>query len=264
MQLDANPQLMILVGPPGSGKSQAIQSIITDMYNTKRINFGIAFVGSKFAGNYDYLPDDMVKEGYDEQELQNYVEEVASFIRKNKIKRAPQSFILFDDLMGVMDLYSPFFTNLIARFRHFGFNIIFGVQYLKKGVPTTVRECMTVAMMWRSYNKESFDACYTYFGQVAHDEKQFEELYDKATSVQHRCLVFQPPSNIYGERPKSRDALIAYSYYGYIAPAKIKKIKLYKKNLKKNESAKNSIKSPVNGDEQQLLNTFKGESWWYS
>ena len=85
------------------------------------------------------------------------------------------SFILFDDLVGVLTQNTPFFQNFVTTARHLNISIVIAAQYIAKGISTTLREQVNFAIMFRSKNQRTLKYLYESFGQLFETYDQFKD-----------------------------------------------------------------------------------------
>jgi hypothetical protein len=215
LNLICKPLIICSTGKCGVGKSYLIKQLI---YNYSKLNyfkFGLAFVSTKFNGGYDYLPDQYVIENYNEQYLKNYIEKLKDYKKKKGI--IPASFIILDDIVGHVNFYSPFWSNLISTYRHLNLTIILGTQSIsvRGGVSTLYRQMCNVCFMFRTLYKDTIEAYHRAFGALCEDLNEFEKMFLEVTSERHACLMF------INDKHSKED-----SYYSYKAPNNDSKFKL--------------------------------------
>jgi hypothetical protein len=215
LNMICKPLIICSTGKCGVGKSYLIKQLI---YNYSKVNyfkFGLAFVSTKFNGGYDYLPDQYVIENYNEQYLKNYIDKLKDY--KKKKGNIPPSFICLDDVVGHVNFYSPFWSNLISTYRHLNLTIILGTQSVsvKGGVSTLFRQMVNVCFMFRTLYKDTIEAYYKAFGALCEDLDEFEKMFLQVTSERHACLMFV------NDKHSKED-----SYYSYKAPSDDVKFKL--------------------------------------
>jgi hypothetical protein len=121
-------QMYVLVGKSGRGKSHMIKYLVFNGVKHFDWNFGLCFVRTKFNHDYDYLPDKKVIEGYSQDILMQYIDNLKGIKREGKEIRP--NFVIFDDLIGVLKSATPEFNNFISTFRHTNTNVMISVQYL--------------------------------------------------------------------------------------------------------------------------------------
>lgn len=105
-------------------------------------------------------------------------------------KKLPQSFLWFDDLMGVLESDSSIFMHLITTGRHLGINIIICAQYLAKGINTTLRAQTNHALIWGTKQHRSLDLLHKEFGQLFPSRDAFSKYLQAATSTKYACVCY--------------------------------------------------------------------------
>lgn len=180
-------QIMLFLGRPNSGKSYCIKSII---YNFRdHFKFGMCITGTKFNNDYDYIPDKYIIDNYNEEYLKSYVDNLKK-IREGKKELQP-NFLIIDDMLGKIDLYSNFWINLISIHRHLNMYIFFACQYLKaKGSATILRETCNYAFMYRSVYQNTVKSLYEAFGGLFDTYEEFKKVLNETTKEKYNCLLF--------------------------------------------------------------------------
>jgi hypothetical protein len=191
VMLKRKPQIYVLVGRPESGKSHCVKSMLYDYQKAGYFKFIVAFVRTKFNHDYDYLPDEYVHESFDEKKLKTHIEKLREWRKKND-KPLPPNFVIFDDLLGEIDCYSPWMMNWICSFRHTNTSIIMTAQYLMgaKSVSTCLQECTNVAFIFNTKFKNSKKALYEAYGQLFDNYDAFCEAFQRITATRFHCMVY--------------------------------------------------------------------------
>lgn len=189
---DPKAQIFVLVGKSTRGKSHMAQWLIRSISAhpdpRRRWRFGLVFAGSLYTSAYDWIPKNARVEGYSEARLKAHLDKLKAHKRAGK--SLPQSFIWFDDLMGVLGLETPVFMNLITTARHLGINILICAQYLAKGINTTLRAQVNHALIWKTKQQRSLDLLWREFGQLFPDREQFVEYLTAATEQPYACVCY--------------------------------------------------------------------------
>lgn len=185
-------QLFVFVGKSLKGKSHFIKWLLYDRFTNANWQFGLTFCVTKFNGDYKFLPDNRVIEGYNEGVLQKYIQNLQKKIRNEGKESVPPNFVLFDDLTGVLDNNTDWFVNLIATHRHTNTNLIFATQYLtgKKAISPIIREQTSFAIMFRSMTARTKTTLYENFGQLFPNQAAFEETLERITSQPYHALLY--------------------------------------------------------------------------
>ena len=190
MELDfSNPQVCIFLGKPKQGKSWALRHTILKNTIDENRNFkhGIVFTKTKFNGGYDYLPDDYIYEDYNPQILQQYLDG----LKELDPKHIEPSFVIFDDIQGLLSSGDATLTQLVSNHRHFKISCFFCFQYIhSKGSTPLLRECTTMAFLFNSKGKRTLEAIYENFGQLFDNFKEFKEYYLACTKEKHTAMLY--------------------------------------------------------------------------
>ena len=216
MDLDfSKPQIVVCIGKPKRGKSFAVRwMIIKNSVDNKIFKYGIAFTRTKFNKDLDYLPDEYVYENYEPNVLQEYLDGL------KKQEKIEPSFILFDDIQGVLNPNDPVLTSLLACHRHYKISIFFCFQYIYgRGSTPVLRECTTYAILFNSKGDRTLRALYENFGQLFDSFNEFKEYFLLLTSKPYTAML-------YVQDIDNKDD----NYLEFQAPASMKKFKHLKLN----------------------------------
>ncbi|ETO03166.1 hypothetical protein RFI_34243 [Reticulomyxa filosa] len=159
-------------------------SIIVIVHN-HYFHFGMVFTGTKYDNEYDYLPDDKVVEGWNEQVFQKYVK----FLEEKKKEfgdNFPPNFIILDDLIGKLTK-SPMFTNFICCIRHMNCTLIMCTQYLRKATSTELRENIDMAFIFGTKFGLTIDGLFEAFGALFGDPKEFQRVLSSVAKEPYAC-----------------------------------------------------------------------------
>ena len=182
--------LYILCGKSGKGKSHMTKYLLTDGLQSGKFKFGLVFTRTKFNHDYDFLPDDRVLEGYNEQVLEKYVNNLEKMIKKNG--SVPPSFLVFEDLVGVLNSSSEWFNNFISKFRHYSINIFICVQYLmgKRAISPIMREQTNFCIMFRSKTLRTLNNLFENFGGLFNSYEEFKEHLLSRTEQEYTACLY--------------------------------------------------------------------------
>ena len=181
------PQVVTCIGKPKRGKSYAVRwMIMKQTLEKKHFKYGIVFTKTgKFSKDYNYLPDEYVFEDYDPEVLQAYLDGI------KEQKTIVPSFIIFDDIQGVLDSSDPVLTSLIACHRHYKVSLFFCFQYIYgRGSTPVLRECTTIAILFNSKGDRTLRALYENFGQLFDDYKSFKDYFLNLTSEDFVAMLY--------------------------------------------------------------------------
>lgn len=193
MKLDfSKPQITVCVGKPKRGKSYSVRWMILkntvdkSVKEKNRFKFGIVFTKTKFNKNFDYIANqDYVYENYDPEILQQYLDGIE---QQQKIE---PSFVIFDDIQGVLNANDPVLTSLIACHRHYKISIFFCFQYIYgRGSTPVLRECTTYAILFNSKGDRTLRALYENFGQLFDTFNEFKEYFLDLTSKPYTAMLY--------------------------------------------------------------------------
>ena len=189
MELDfTNPQVCVLLGKPKQGKSWALRwMIMKNTVDEKNFKQGMVFTRTKFNGQYDYLPDEYVYEDYDPEILQQYLDG----LKKLEPDQIEPSFVIFDDIQGLLSNADNTLTQLVSNHRHFKISVFFCFQYIYGRASTPVlRECTTMAFLFNSKGKRTLEAIFESFGQLFDNFKEFKEYFLACTKEKHTAMLY--------------------------------------------------------------------------
>jgi hypothetical protein len=210
------PACILSVGKPKSGKTYNTRFLLTYFSHTKKIfKGGLVFTGSRdLNDDYDFLPVKAIINGYDEDVLKRYVENIEQY-RKRTGQAPPASFIVFDDLLGKLT-GSNYFNSFVSIYRHLNITIFINVQYMKtKASNTLLRETISYAFIWNTKTKNSIDSIYEVVGQLFDSKEDFKKHFFETTKAKHAAMLYIA----------TRDEL-QNNYYETIAPENFKKIRI--------------------------------------
>ena len=188
-------QICLMVGSCGSGKSNALKYWILKNSTGKNpvFNFGIAFTGSKFDGEYSgdtgYLPDDNVYEGYDEEVLERYVAALEKM--KEEDDEVPINFLILDDLLGILSKFDGRLLNFFANSRHYNCRIFLTSQNLVTNAASAIREVTTAALMFPSRNFLTQENLFRNFGGLFPNFDEFRAHMNDVLTEPYTGLLYK-------------------------------------------------------------------------
>ena len=188
---NGRPALICFVGKSYSGKSYFIRYYISNGLLTKKFKFGMVFTKTKFNKDYDFLPDKAVYDGYNEEALKQYISNLERMKRKQGVNM-PRSFLVLDDIQGVLSDQTEFMNNFLARHRHYNITLIVAIQYLggRRGVSPLFREQCTHAVMFKSKTKKTLENLFLAFGQLFNSLEDFKRYFFAATEQKHSAMLY--------------------------------------------------------------------------
>ena len=182
-------QLFIFIGRSGRGKSHLVKYILTDRLSRNKWNFGLVFTQSKYNRDFDFLPDDKVIP-YDEEVLKKYVNNLKRIKEKNG--KVPESFIVMDDLQGMLNNQTNFMINFLSTYRHINVNLLICVQYLgsRNAISPQVREQVSHAIIFQSRTKRTLDNLYESFCGLFDSFEQFKQYFLNSTKEKYSAMLY--------------------------------------------------------------------------
>ena len=135
----------------------------------------------------DDICDEYVYDGYQEGVLRKYIENLQKWREKNN-KPPPKNFVIFDDLVGLLDSRDNYINHLHTVGRHTSTVFIHNIQYIKSISPT-IREQVELVYMFRSTTKNTMEALYENFGQLFDKYVEFKNFFLGAIK-QYQALLY--------------------------------------------------------------------------
>jgi hypothetical protein len=151
------PFIMTSIGRPESGKTSFHTYC---MYNMGHIfNEVYAICGSPSAGTDYYF----IKKGNLSRTFnKKFIVSILAYAEDNPDKQ----FALFlDDLVGTVDMLDDVIKALVSKFRHYNMTLFFGLQSVRQGVPTLLKDATTYAVMFTQSTGISMNAVHEAFGE---------------------------------------------------------------------------------------------------
>ena len=161
----SKPKVILNIGKPGSGKSYNCRYIILKNTLENQIyEGGIVITSTKFnKDQYPFIPEKYIYE-YDKEFLENYINNLKE--KREKEDKIPRTFLIFEDMMGLLNRNDPFLINIHAIHRHLNMDIFHNIQHLNTGSSTWLREVVSYAFMFNSRSFNSIKSLYENFGQL--------------------------------------------------------------------------------------------------
>ena len=189
---DGFAQMYVLVGKSLKGKSHFVKWLVYHKFGAgkPKWKFGLVFVRTKFNHGYNFLPENSIVQGYDQDVLERYVEQLEKIIASEG--SVGPNFIIFDDLVGILSNQNQWFINWISTHRHFNTNVVIAVQYLtgKNAISPIMREQTSVAMLFNSKTRRTVENLYESYGQLFPTLREFQDYYQQATAEPYVCMVY--------------------------------------------------------------------------
>lgn len=214
-------QLFILVGKSERGKTHFLKWLLYNACLRARAPFqyGLIFVRTKFKHSYKFHWSSAkyvkIYEGFMLTVLQTFVRNLEQ--RHKEQGYLEPSFIIFDDLVGVINNGNPWFQNFIGTYRHFNITLFVAVQYLtgRQAVSPIMREQTTAAIMFNSKTLRTNQNLFENFGQLFPKRKEFEDHFFSMTD--ERVMGTRHAACVYFEWEDD----IRKNYFSWLAPAEL-------------------------------------------
>lgn len=207
----STPQICLFVGKPNRGKTHAMKHLVMERcLAPDGFKFGVVFTGTTFDDEYDWVPNNAVIQGYDRVAFFRYL----SFLEEMS-PNIPSNFIIFDDLVGILDKQDPYLLNFICNHRHYNCTVFLSIQYIFQGATPTLRECVTKAFLFNTKTKKTLNALFECYGQFFERYKDFKTFFMEKTSKKFECILFVQDNDDIRE-----------NYFEYKAPAELPLVKL--------------------------------------
>ena len=160
---DKTPNITLINAPPEPGKTYLVKHILTSLYKKKKIKFGIVFCSTGFnSENYEYIPEDYLHAKFDEKLLLNLMNIQEQQVTLHGKGNTETAFIVFDDMLGLINFKSNIIIELFTKYRHYNIMIIITTQYLF-AVPPLLRECTNFFITFRITSSRSVKGVYESF-----------------------------------------------------------------------------------------------------
>ena len=195
-----------MIGKSKQGKSFMCRSIIKRQALDGQFKCGIVFTTTKFNGGYNWMPQNMVITGYDEDILKRYLNKMKRYRETHNDTPLP-NFVIFDDCANSVNWNDPMLSIFINTPRHFGTSVFIMVQYSKGLILPNVREQCDFAFIWNQRTAGSIQAAFENFGTGFKDLEQFKQTLNDITKTPFQCLFVNNDETEFNKR-----------YCAYIAP----------------------------------------------
>lgn len=214
-------QLFVLCGKSERGKTHFMRWMLYTGCARKRapFQFGLIFVRTKYRNAYKFhkksKPYVKMYQGFLPSVLIKWLEKLEERFEKNGY--VEPSFIVFEDLFGVLENNSPWFNNFMATFRHLNITIFVAVQTLmgKNAISPIMRDQTTAAIMFNTKTERSITNLYENYGMLFANKKAFQHHLQKMTEPESTGSPFS--CCIYFER----EDRLSHNYMSWLAPKKL-------------------------------------------
>jgi GTPase SAR1 family protein len=155
------PNISLIIAPPNCGKTYLVKYLLTDLYINKKIKYGVVFCSTNFnTNNFDYIPEKYIYSSYQDDIITNLIDIQINQIKENK--KAEPCFIVFDDMIGMINFQSKTLTELFTKYRHYNITVLLTTQYIYK-IPPLIRECSTFIFLFFVTSRRSLKAAFECF-----------------------------------------------------------------------------------------------------
>lgn len=232
-------QLYVFIGKSEKGKTHFMRWLLMEKMTdpVAPYKFGIAFVKTKYKNSYDFLPEHAVFEGWNPEVFFAYVDNLQKMFEQND--GLPPSFIVLEDLMGVLENETSEFTNFIATFRHLSIDLYVASQSLvgHRAISTAMRAQTNFAVMFNEKRVDSVENLWRNYGAMF-EKKDFIKYFDLNTNSKY---VGPYVAIVYKEREDDVDE----NYILMRAPAKLPKMRLKMKEFTDRSDKKDLVRPDI-------------------
>jgi hypothetical protein len=190
--LKADRDTYLLIGPSFAGKSFLLTSLLKYFLLHGYLESGIVFSPTLHNGQYNFIPEAQRFPRYIKEVLLAFVDGLREHIKNTG--NMPRVFVVFDDLLGMMDERKPYMQNFLATYRQYGITLFITTQYINAITPM-VKTQATIACMFRVTGKKDMVKLYEQFGSAFDDWKQFEKFMEKYFREKYRCVIWWKDSD---------------------------------------------------------------------
>lgn len=160
------PAMIVINGVCGSGKTTCIRYIMKQ--NKSKFDYGIVFSHTAFDGGFEYIPKKFIHTTYNPEKLTNLMllqKKAVEQYKKGQIKKMPESFVIFDDMLDKACFSSELIKQLATQFRHFHITPIISTQYSKFISPALRDNCSDI-IIFKCNGEASFKSLHESYGQA--------------------------------------------------------------------------------------------------
>ena len=177
--------LIFIAGSPGSGKSNMIKYLMSQMY--KSLHYGIIVCPTSYDG-YSWLPQRWIHSTYNDSLIEGLMNIQESNKRNN-------TFIILDDCLGSINWNSNILQHFITTLRHMRITVMIATQYCSK-IPTLFRETVNYGFIFSQNSEPAFKGTFSAFGQ-SHSrwDKWRDWLMQQLSGDRHACVIYERDSN---------------------------------------------------------------------
>lgn len=178
------PGTFLIIAKRYSGKTHLLKWIMSQIYTKFHMGFIISKT-AKATKEWNIIDDKYILDN-DESVIEGLYNYCDLQKRKGQEKKM---FLIFDDMIGFVDLKTPFMATLITTARHVGISLFFISQKMTDSIPPILRVNSDYVFIFKNANlKELKDIWEEYGSTLLEDFKQFKKWMIKNVA-QYAALV---------------------------------------------------------------------------
>ena len=186
-----------LVGKMGSGKTEAIKSLVYAGFKAGIWKYCVVFCPTKWTGSYDWLPEEarFQFKGKGERVLSIF-DKIGKYrakcAKEGKTPKMIRGCLILDDCAGLSQrlFYQPRWLSAFVTCRHHGpLDIINAVQYFTS-LPPAIRNLTTHAILFNTSGYNVVKALYVNFGGGFRTFDEFREAFMRMTAEDHSAMIY--------------------------------------------------------------------------
>lgn len=145
------PCTFLIIAKRMSGKSHLLKWMMKQFNAMGSFDFGMIISATAEANHeWDIIPKEFIISNYNEQYVENFL---ALGKKKKKEGKKFNSFIIFDDFIGTVNLKTPFMSQFIATARHYNISSFFISQKMTDAIPPILRLNADYIFIFKNGNK---------------------------------------------------------------------------------------------------------------
>jgi hypothetical protein len=191
--------IFLIAGKPESGKTFLLRFLLSQLFNKHALAFGIMFSPmERYATDkLGILPDNCIIEGLTTNKILWYHNELKQKKKRNN-DYIPPNFILFDDVLGIIDMTSKKILNFFSTFRHTNTYIFFLAQFTSKGLGRYLPSYTGHMFSFGYDDQGALESIYNSFGQEF-TRGEFNEFMNVNTKERYTCVAMIARHPKYGK-----------------------------------------------------------------
>ena len=186
-----------LVGKMGSGKTEAIKSLVYAGTKAGVWKYAVVFCPTKWTGSYDWLPEHArFKFTGKGEKVLSIFEKISAYrakcAKEGKTPNMVRGVLILDDCAGLSQrlFYQPRWLSAFVTCRHHGpLDIINAVQYFTS-LPPAIRNLTTHAILFNTMGYNVVKALYVNFGGGYRNFDEFREAFMQMTAEDHMAMIY--------------------------------------------------------------------------